>query len=397
MTTKPAPSPFHEPPDFSLVLGGPLYQLYRKTYLSGPILELVLRRVLLFALITWVPLFLLCLYGRQLLSNDHLGFLRDLETHVRFLVALPVLIGAEIIVHKRTRTVVKRFVEGRIVTAEETPNFHAAIETALRARNSVPVELGMLILVYTLGHWIWLNKIAFLATTWYGVSDATGFHLSLAGYWNAFVSVPIFQFILLRWYFRILIWFWLLWKISRLKLRLMPAHPDHAGGIGFLGRSSYAFSPLLFAQGALLSGVIASRVLFEGQTLPSFKITVGVFVGFFVIAILGPLAMFSPQLARAKRRGLARYGTLANKYVTEFDEKWLDNDKNDEPILGAPDIQSLADLGNSYAGVREMRIVPFGLRDITRLVAATAVPLLPLLLMIMPLEELVMRIIKIIF
>jgi hypothetical protein len=165
-----------------------------------------------------------------------------------------------------------------------------------------------------------------------------------------------------------------------------------------LGRSSYAFSPLLFAQGALLSGVIASRVLFEGQTLPSFKIAVGAFVGFFVLAILGPLAMFSPQLVSARRRGLARYGNLANKYVTAFDEKWLDSDKNnDEPILGTADIQSLADLGNSYAGVREMRIVPFGLRDITRLGAATVVPLLPLLLMIMPLEELVMRIIKIIF
>jgi hypothetical protein len=78
-------------------------------------------------------------------------------------------------------------------------------------------------------------------------------------------------------------------------------------------------------------------------------------------------------------------------------EKWLDSDKSDEPILGTADIQSLADLGNSYAGVREMKIVPFGLRDITRLVAATAAPLLPLLLVIMPLEELVMRIIKIIF
>ena len=153
MTT--TPSPFQEPPDFSLVLGGPLYQLYRKACISGPILELVLRRVLLFALITWVPLFLLCLYGRQLFSNGHLGFLRDLETHVRFLVALPVLIGAEIMVHKRTRTVVKRFAEGRIVTAEETPKFHAAIENALRARNSVPFELGMLILVYTVGHWIY--------------------------------------------------------------------------------------------------------------------------------------------------------------------------------------------------------------------------------------------------
>ena len=59
-----------------------------------------------------------------------------------------------------------------------------------------------------------------------------------------------------------------------------------------------------------------------------------------------------------------KYGTLANKYVTEFDEKWMGDEKTDEQLLGTADIQSLADLGNSYAGVRDMRIVPFGLRDI---------------------------------
>jgi|SRR5271166_1346260 len=394
MTT---PSPFREPPDFSLVLGGPLYQLYQKTYLSGPILELLKRRILFFSLITWVPLLLLCAFSGQLFSDGHLGFLRDLETHVRFLVALPTLILAELVVHKRTRAVVKRFVEGRIVTPEDMPRFHAAIEGALRVRDSVPLELALLVFVYTAGHWVWLHKVASLGTTWYGLSDASGFHLTLVGYWNAFVSVPIFQFILLRWYFRTLIWFWLLWRISRLNLRLLAAHPDRAGGIGFLGRSSYAFSPLLFAQGALLSGIIASRVLYEGQKLTSFKITIAALIGFFVVMILGPLAMFSPQLARAKRNGLARYGNLANRYVTEFDEKWLYSDTNAEPVLGTADIQSLADLGNSYASVREMQLVPFGVRDITRLAAATAVPLLPLLLTIMPLDELVVRIIKIIF
>ncbi len=394
MTTS---STFREPPDFSLVLGGPLYQLYRKTHLSGPILELLVRRILFFSLVTWVPLLLLCAFGGELTVNGHLGFLRDLETHVRFLVALPVLIVSELIVHGRTRTVVKRFVEGRIVTSEDMPKFHAAIEGALRVRNSVPLELGLLVFVYTAGHWIWLHKVAFLGTTWYGIFDASGFHLTLPGYWNAFVSVPIFQFMMFRWYIRVLIWFWLLWRISRLNLHLLPAHPDRAGGIGFLGRSTYAFSPLLFAQGALLSGVIASRVLNEGQSLLSFKMTVGAFIAFFVVVILSPLLMFSPQLSRAKRNGLAKYGNLANKYVTEFDEKWLGSDGNSEQLLGSADIQSLADLGNSYAGVREMRIVPIGLRDITRLIVATGAPLLPLLLTIMPVDELVLRIIKIIF
>jgi hypothetical protein len=68
-----------------------------------------------------------------------------------------------------------------------------------------------------------------------------------------------------------------------------------------------------------------------------------------------------------------------------------------EELLGASDIQSLADLANSYALVRDMRPIPFGLDDITRLAAATAAPLLPLLLTIFSPEELVIRIIRLLF
>jgi hypothetical protein len=44
-----------------------------------------------------------------------------------------------------------------------------------------------------------------------------------------------------------------------------------------------------------------------------------------------------------------------------------------------------------------MRSLPFGLDDITRLAAATAAPLVPLLLTIFSPEELIMRIVKIVF
>jgi hypothetical protein len=88
-------------------------------------------------------------------------------------------------------------------------------------------------------------------------------------------------------------------------------------------------------------------------------------------------------MARAKRKGLADYGLLAQRYVGNFEQKWvLEDSTRSEELLGADDIQSLADLGNSYAMVREMRSVPFGLEDISRLAAATAAPLLPLLLTI---------------
>ena len=83
--------------------------------------------------------------------------------------------------------------------------------------------------------------------------------------------------------------------------------------------------------------------------------------------------------------------------MTEFDEKWLRGGARDEALLGAADIQSLADLANSYAVVRQMRSVPFSFSDVKVLLAAFLVPMLPLLLTMMPLEELAQRLIKIIF
>jgi hypothetical protein len=183
-----------------------------------------------------------------------------------------------------------------------------------------------------------------------------------------------------------------------MELNLIPTHPDRAAGLGFLGRSAYAFSPILFAQGAMLAGLLASRVLYGGESLLSFKLQIAGFIAFFVVAILGPLLMFTPQMAAAKRRGLADYALLAQRYVEDFDQKWVRSDRipTDE-LLGAADIQSLADLGNSYALVRDMRVVPFGLEDISRMAIVTAVPLLPLLLTIFSAEDLLLKIINVVF
>src|SRR5262249_18955423 len=145
----------------------------------------------------------------------------------------------------------------------------------------------------------------------------------------------------------------------------------------FLGKSAYAFGPLLFAQGSLLAGLIANRVLYRGESLLSVKMEAGSLGVFFVLFIFCPLVIFSPQIADVKRKGVGEYGLLASRYVQRFEEKWVRTTEREE-ILGSGDIQSLADLGNSYDVVREMRTVPFGLEDITRLAATTAAPLLPL-------------------
>jgi hypothetical protein len=391
------PKFLQEPTDFSLVLGGPIFQLFRKSHLVGDGLELLQRRLIVITLIAWLPPLVLATLGSIGPNSSGLSFFHDVEVQVRFLVALPVLVAAELIAHSRLRPVVRRFVERRIVFGEDLGRFHSAIESAVRLRNSIPVECGLLLLAYILGLWAWNSRAGLDTSSWYAMSGGR-WHLTKAGFWYVFVSIPLFQFILLRWYLRLFIWFRFLWHVSRLNLHLVPTHPDRSAGLAFLGKSAYAFGPILFAQGAMLAGLVASRVLYRGESLLSFKLQIAGFVAFFVVVILGPLLMFTPGLARAKRKGLADYGLLAQRYVDSFEQKWvLADTAYAEQLLGSGDIQSLADLGNSYAMVRDMRPVPFGLEDISRLAAATAAPLLPLLFTIFSADELFMRVIKVVF
>jgi hypothetical protein len=384
--------------DFSLVLGGPIYQLFRRAHLSGPALEQLWRRIWIITLVAWAPLLVLSIAdGHAVGPPSTLPFLRDIEAQVRFLVALPIFIAAELIVHLRTRAIVTQFLDRGLVRPEDTPRFDALITSAMRLRNSVPIELGLVVLVATVGHWLWRSTIAFGAGSWYAVPEGDGMHLTRAGVWLAAVSVPLAQFFLVRWYFRLLVWFRFLWQVSRMDLHLVPTHPDRAAGLSFVGKGTYAFGPLLFAQGALLAGLIATRVLYGGKTLMEFKLDAIGLIAFFVLFLLGPLLVFTPALSRAKRTGLAQYGKLASVYVTAFENRWIRGEVKDDELLGTGDIQSLSDLGQSYSLVREMNVVPFGLQDVTRLAVATALPLLPLGLTVFSLEELVMRLLKVVF
>jgi len=382
--------------DFSLVLGGPLFQLLRKAHLEGDALELLHRRIVASILLTWFPLLVLSMFGAVTRDVGRVSFFRDIEVHTRFLVALPILIGAELLVNSRMRPVVRRFVEWRIVLPEQRPAFHKAIESALKIRNSVFVELMMVAVVYTVGLLVWNSRTELGLATWYALPGSR-WNLTAAGYWYVFVSLPVFQFILLRWYMRLFIWFRFLWQVNRIELNLLPTHPDRCGGLSFVGKSSYAFSPILFAQGAILAGIVAARVLYRGESLQSFRFQIAGFIVFFVVAVLAPLLMFSLRMARARRKGLADYGSLAQRYVEHFDQKWVRASFPPEELLGSGDIQSLADLGNSYQVIREMRVVPFGLDDISRLAIATAAPLSPLLLTVFSFEELMIRLFNVVF
>ena len=398
--SRTTPDPLPPIADFSVVLGGPLYQLLRRTHLSDDALALVHRRIFAFLLITWVPLLALSFFeGRAWWGSVAVPFLVNAEVQARFLIAMPLLIVAELGVHLRMRRLVAQFFNRDLIAAEDLPRMQAAIASAMRLRNSVAVELFLIISIYAVG--IPMREyLAVDADTWASGSSVEGrgfINLSLAGWWHALVSVPLFQFLLVRWYFRVFIWARFLLQVSRLDLRLVPTHPDRVGGLGFLTNVVYAFAPVLLAHGALLSGLIADRIFFEGATLPQFVVEIIGSVALLVLLVLSPLMAFAGQLARVKRTGLGEYGGFAQRYVREFDTKWLRGEEPQEPVMGSADIQSLADLSNSFQVIKEMRFVPFSKETIMQLAIVTLLPVAPLLLTMISFEELLKRLLSAVF
>ena len=386
--------------DFSLVLGGPLFQLLHRAHLTGDALELLKQRIVVISLFAWLPLLVLsALEGQALSGNIAVPFLRDLEVHCKFLVIVPLLIISELVVHQRMRFVVKQFLERNLISEKALPRFDAAIASAFRLRNSVLAEVLLILFVYVVGVLIvWRHYTTLATATWYAVPTGEGLKLSLSGVWYGYVSQPLFQFLLMRWYFRIFIWARFLWQVTRLELSLIPTHPDRVCGLGFLSNTVYAFIPLAVAHGGLLAGFMANRIFYLGVALTQFKIEIAIVVIFMLCLALGPLLLFTPLLAEAKRRGIREYGTLAERYVREFDVKWLRGGAPaDEPLVGSGDIQSLADMGNSFEVVQTMRSVPITKEAILVLAVATLAPVAPLALTMMPLEELLKKLIGIVF
>jgi hypothetical protein len=399
-TPKSSDDFLRDEPDFSLVHGGPLFQLLLRAHLSDDALMMVRQRVTIFVIITWLPLLVLsALEGNLWSGNAAVPFLQDLEAHSRFLVALPLLIIAELVVHQRMRHLVGQFLERKLIPENAMVRFNAAIASAFRLRNSMLAEVLLIAFVYVVGiSIIWRQNVALDTFTWYATPSAGGSKLSVAGIWYGYVSLPIFQFLLLRWYFRFFIWGRFLWQVSRINLQLVPTHPDRAGGLGFLTATVYAFVPLLIAHGALLAGLIGNRIFHVGATLLDYKYEILVLVLFLLCAVLGPLLVFAPQLSAARRKGLREYGTLAESYVREFDAKWLrGGPPTDERLVGSADIQSLADLANSYEVVQTMSFAPFSKGAVLQLAAATLVPVAPLLLTMMPLDQILKLLFGLVF
>src|SRR3954453_9518818 len=143
---------FETPADFSIILGGPFFQMLRRAHMTGDALELVRRRVVVIAAVAWLPLVLLAVLGGNAFGGDvAVPFLKDIQAHARFVVAMPLLIVAGLVVHQRLRAIANEFVVRGLVSSDTVGRFQGCVRSAMSLRNSIAAELAMVALIYGVG------------------------------------------------------------------------------------------------------------------------------------------------------------------------------------------------------------------------------------------------------
>jgi hypothetical protein len=377
--------------------GGPFYRLERRIGLVRDNAPLTIRRAIFAACITWIPLLIFTLVSGTAFGGVRIPFLRDYSAHSRFLLGIPLLLLAELVLAPRIAEAAEQFLLAGIIQAKDFSAFDAAIEKGLRLRDSVLAEVIIALLAYAIT-WLGYRQLAVHTSTWYSTDFGNGhFEMTGAGWWQLLIAVPLMQFLVFRWLWRIFLWLRFLTTVSKLDLHLYPTHPDAAGGLGFIGEAQRFFGMLLFAYSCAVTGIIANEILYGGLPLQHFTAMLVAWVILALLLTAVPLFVFAPRLLANKREGLHEYGALATAYTGSFQSKWIKgNNPEQEALLGTGDIQSLADLGNSYSFIERMKPIPINPRTLLQIVIMSLLPMASLLLTVMPLKDVLKLLMKVV-
>jgi hypothetical protein len=206
---------------------------------------------------------------------------------------------------------------------------------------------------------------------------------------------PVFFALVLAWVWRIALLGVLLARLARLELSLVPTHPDRTGGLGFLENLPAAFSLVALALSSVAAARWAHEVVYHAVTVRSLAPPMGALLGVLLALFLGPLLVFAPPLAAAKRRALLDYGVLVGEHGRRVRRRWIEGARVPEDgLLDAPEIGPVADTVALYDAVQAMRPLPLGRRALLSILVPAALPLLVVLALRVPLKTLLLGLLK---
>jgi len=386
---------------FSPFDGGPYERVLPALKLPPPYAwPAVRRRVVAAILIGWVPLILLtALQAHALGPIPREAVLFDVAAFTRCVITVPLLLAAELVCLPVLAGIVRRFKEGGFVREADQERYDTALTSTRRLLNARAPAVAMILLAYAQAIAASQTLLRESGDTWRTQAVGDALTLTPAGWWLALVSYPLYLFVLYGWLWRLFLWARLLKRISRLEVRLVPTHPDKTGGLGFLGWSLQVLSLVAFALGCTPAGAIANLILFDGRKALDFKIPVLAFAVLVVFLIAGPLTLLFPTLWRARLRGRREYSMLAWSVGRRLHEKWVEGEKSqaDSSALEVPDFSATTDLYQVVDRSLEMRTLPFDLRGVGKVAAATLLPFVPVLLTQVPAKQILETLAKLVF
>jgi hypothetical protein len=373
-------------PELSL-FGGPLHWLGRRLGLVRGGTNTV-RLGLALGTLAWGVLLLLALmegHGPKVFSLGVIGI------HVRFLVAVPLFFLCETWVFFQMAEFVRYIVSSGVVPETSLPELDSDIRRVRRMADSWLAEVVFLVAACALPLIEMVAQVPVGRTgSWASILHGGGFTWT-SGWYLGF-CLPLFRFLVLRWLWRLGIWWYFLWHLANLDIRLVPTHSDGAAGLGYLEIVHEQFAPLVLAISAVYSAQFAEDISSGAMAFESLYRLAPVLMLPVAALFIGPLVIFFPKLRTCRWTGMREYMVMASRYVTAFEDRWIrDPEASGESLLGAADLQSLADLTNSVNVVRGLRSIPAGERLVLGLAAALILPLLPLLLLKYPLDQVAAR------
>jgi hypothetical protein len=340
--------------------------------------------------VAWLPLLVFtALDGVALGNRVRIPFLFDLVQYARFMVALPCTIALGQYINPRLQKVLNSFVSGGIVTRKDFSRFETIVSQARYLASSLAAELVLLSLVYVYTSLGLHRDISSSISAWNHLAKPSFMSKAATG-WFLWVSMPLLLFGWFLWMWRLAIWAYVLFRISRLNLRVVATHPDRVGGLNFVNVGMRRFSLLVFAVSTILCASIGDEILFNGASVRSYELELTSFFLVCLLVTVGPLLVFTPTLVRSKLGYWGNYGPFAGKYVQSFDDKWIAHSNYPpQAVLGTPDIQSLADLRHGYEGISDMRTVLPNRMTIGIFALSYAAPAIPLLTSVLSVRSIV--------
>ena len=378
--------------EFSLVRGGPLYNLRQAVGLVPEKGLGLAKRAATIVAFTWLPIVLGAIVEKRFFPGQSADpLLRHFGVHARLLIAIPLLIFAEAPMEQIVPAITRQFTLGGFIAGPELDEFAQVLRRAEALRDSIWGKL------LALGAIAWTVTLPFFSPllgdelAW-AAGDQPG-QIRFAGWWFLCVGRPIFVGLMAIWVWRLFIGWRLIRGISALNLQLVPSHPDRAGGLGFVQRISVADAWIVFAMSVVLAGRWGHEVLYHGTHVDSLKPLVAVYTVLILIVFMGPLLLFSRNLRHCKHRALMQYSALVGEQGRLVYRKWIfGQDVGEPPILDSPELGCVADTNTIFDAVEKMRVVPLGKEALIPLVLAIAIPMIPVFAIEVPVKDLLLKI-----